>query len=450
MYHAQDAPPSHATNINLAGITWVDLVFPFFLFAMGAAFPLALGRRLDKGMTKLQGVGMLGRRYILLGAFAILQPHFNPSGIGAKPDTWAWLGALAGFALYFPTLARLPEAWPAARRAAIRMAGWAGVVVLLAVLSWYSSSHGGKAFSLDRGNIILIVLTNMAFFGGVVWLFTRGNLMARLLVLLAFVALRATKQQEGNWVAVGLHAHARAVDLCAALPEVPVHRDPRHDRGRPDRRLECAAGGTMTRRARGDGPTRAPWRWRCSWRATSCGTSWRWRRAGWWPCVVVNAAVCAAGFALTAGARSSTEKLLRALFVWGVYWLAVGLVFEPLEGGIKKSNATMSYHFVTAGLAFFALVAFTVITDVLRRPRWVSLLVDNGQNPMIAYVAAGNLVIPILALTHLNGALEAITPGPWPGFARALFITLLGALAAEAVHASRDILAHMKRAARAW
>src|SRR5689334_13936563 len=49
MYHAQVPPPNHEFNPLLPGITWVDLVFPFFLFSMGAAFPLALARRMDEG-----------------------------------------------------------------------------------------------------------------------------------------------------------------------------------------------------------------------------------------------------------------------------------------------------------------------------------------------------------------------------------------------------------------
>ncbi|MBP1593213.1 MAG: hypothetical protein H6Q12_231, partial [Bacteroidetes bacterium] len=32
MYHAQEQPPTHVFNPDLPGITWVDLVFPFFLF----------------------------------------------------------------------------------------------------------------------------------------------------------------------------------------------------------------------------------------------------------------------------------------------------------------------------------------------------------------------------------------------------------------------------------
>ena len=47
MYHAQEPPPTHAYQPDLAGLTWVDLVFPFFLFAMGAAFPFSLRRKYE-------------------------------------------------------------------------------------------------------------------------------------------------------------------------------------------------------------------------------------------------------------------------------------------------------------------------------------------------------------------------------------------------------------------
>ena len=40
--------------------------------------------------------------------------------------------------------------------------------------------------------------------------------------------------------------------------------------------------------------------------------------------------------------------------------------------------------------------------DVFRRKRWVQLLVENGQNPMIAYAGINNLVIPLLALTTVD------------------------------------------------
>ena len=51
MFHAQTPPPTYAFNPEVAGITWVDLVFPFFLFPLGAALPFAMRKRLENGMS---------------------------------------------------------------------------------------------------------------------------------------------------------------------------------------------------------------------------------------------------------------------------------------------------------------------------------------------------------------------------------------------------------------
>ena len=51
MYHAQVGPRSNfAFDPSFYGITWVDLVFPFFLFAMGAAFPFSIGNKLENSV----------------------------------------------------------------------------------------------------------------------------------------------------------------------------------------------------------------------------------------------------------------------------------------------------------------------------------------------------------------------------------------------------------------
>ena len=47
MYHAQVPPPKHIFDGTIPGISWGDLVFPYFLFAMGAAIPLALHSRME-------------------------------------------------------------------------------------------------------------------------------------------------------------------------------------------------------------------------------------------------------------------------------------------------------------------------------------------------------------------------------------------------------------------
>jgi len=145
--------------------------------------------------------------------------------------------------------------------------------------------------------------------------------------------------------------------------------------------------------------------------------------------VVVCLALFALGGWMMRHPKGENEKFLSRLYGWGVFWLLLGLFFEPYEGGIKKDPAVMSYYFVTTGLAIFLLIAFAVIGDIRGRRRWLGLLAANGQNPMIAYIGASNLVLPLFALTHLNKVYDLLTPTPWTGFLGGCFVTLLVALA---------------------
>ncbi len=111
MYHAQMPPPQHVFNPNLPGITWVDLVFPFFLFALGAAIPIALGRRLQRGAGTRNLVLHIFERTFLLAFFAIYIQHIRPNILDPQQGTGSWLLALLGFLLLFSIFTRLPTRW---------------------------------------------------------------------------------------------------------------------------------------------------------------------------------------------------------------------------------------------------------------------------------------------------------------------------------------------------
>ena len=102
MSHAQTPPPDHVFNPLLPGITWVDLVFPFFLFAMGAAFPFSIRKRAEKGDSKLKLVYEAVKRGIQLTFFAIFIQHFYPYMLSSPQDMRAWLLAILCFAVLFP------------------------------------------------------------------------------------------------------------------------------------------------------------------------------------------------------------------------------------------------------------------------------------------------------------------------------------------------------------
>src|SRR5580698_1707486 len=78
MYHAQEPPPAHEWIGTLPGITWVDLVFPFFLFSMGAAFPLALSKRMENNAPPWKLSWFILERGFLLGFFALFVMAIRP------------------------------------------------------------------------------------------------------------------------------------------------------------------------------------------------------------------------------------------------------------------------------------------------------------------------------------------------------------------------------------
>ena len=89
---------------------------------------------------------------------------------------------------------------------------------------------------------------------------------------------------------------------------------------------------------------------------------------------------------------------------------------------------TFAWFFQGCGLAIFVLVTLIILMEVLRRPRWVQLLVDAGQNPMMAYVALGMVVVPVLGLTTIEQAIDAANLSPWLAFGWSGVLTLLVAL----------------------
>lgn len=142
-------------------------------------------------------------------------------------------------------------------------------------------------------------------------------------------------------------------------------------------------------------------------------------QARWlWQTTAALSAICLVAALLSKKANSLREQMVRSFILWGIYWLVVGLIFEPYEGGIKKDHPTLSYYLVTTGLAFFLLAAFTILIEMLNKRSWLQVLIDNGQNPMVAYVGVANAIRPVLGLTgverlpHHGHALAWLSPRP--------------------------------------
>ena len=109
MFHCQTPPPDYAFNPDVPGITWVDLVFPFFLFTMGAAFPLAMRKRLENGVSKWEVAGSLFKRWLTLTIFALLLGNAYSTWQSTRPAFQEGLFDVALWGVMFMSLVRLDK-----------------------------------------------------------------------------------------------------------------------------------------------------------------------------------------------------------------------------------------------------------------------------------------------------------------------------------------------------
>lgn len=412
MYHAQVPPPAHVFNGALPGITWVDLVFPFFLFAMGAAIPLAMQARLDRNEPRLKIAVDILWRGALLAFLAIYFKHITPSVMSAKPGWAEHLLSLIGFLLLFPMLVRVPATWSHTARIALRVCGWLGAAAVLMLFR----AQDGSGFSVKRSDIIILVLANVSITGAFIWWMTRDRGDLRLAVLAFLLALRLTQNLPGlgqwlwnispvPWLGTVYFQQylfiiipgtiAGDVLLRALRSGVPA--PPPHTR----MRVLALVGVAMTI-------------------AMLVGLKGRWVTEA----VSIAIALSCIAWWCTRDPVNDQEALLRTLIGWGIFWLLLGLAFEPFEGGIRKDRATMSYYFVTSGLALFALVSLTIAISFRNSTRGFGLAIATGQNPLVAYAGVQSLLVPLLALTGAGAMIERFTTAPWLGALRGGVYTL--------------------------
>ena len=186
LFHAQLPPPSFVFDASVAGITWVDLVFPFFLFSMGAAFPLSLGRRLDRGDPPRRIVVSILKRGLLLAFFAVALGNtglWTLDAVLQRPVVSA-LVTMTVWGAFFAMFVRIPGFIP-------RQNGWlnAGGIAVLAVLMgvyrWL-----GVGVSVVRSDIIILILADVVVAGSLIWWLTRRNLWLRMGIVALIAALK--------------------------------------------------------------------------------------------------------------------------------------------------------------------------------------------------------------------------------------------------------------------
>ena len=430
MYHAQVPPPDHEFDPTIFGITWVDLIFPFFLFSMGAAIPLSLGRQHAKGVTLGRLTWKTVERFLKLTFFAIFIIHAFPFMMAYESD-WLHYGVpIVAFVLLCLMLTPDPFSLGGRRADALKWGAWAAAIALM-LLQPYA---GGKMFSLSDSDIIMLILANVSLTGSLIYLFTIGRPLYRLALLPFVAALFMAAHTDGSWAAHLTHTTLLPWLYNPAYQEYLLIIIPGTVAGewiadwlRSHRTAQKAAEGAQTATANGC----APYPLSAPWLVAAIAFA----------LIATNVALLLGrhlitNFALTCLLTAATAWLLhrstdssapfwRRLCNGGTYMLLLGLCLEAYEGGIRKDDVTLSYLFVTCGLAFFALLLLTIVCDHYHVRAVSAPLEAVGKNPMVAYVSSSMVVIPVLVLTHVYPLFEAMSTNPQTGFLRGIILTAL-------------------------
>ena len=513
MYHAQVPPPDHVFDPTIYGITWVDIIFPFFLFSMGAAIPLSLGRQHAKGESIMKLTWKTVQRWVKLTFFAIFIIHAFPFMLGYEQEWMCY--AMPIFFFILLCLMFMPNPFGLSPYKA-RAITWSAYLVAVGFMLLQPYA-GGAPFRLTDSDCIMLILANVSLTGSIIYLLTIGHPLRRLALLPFLVALFMAAHTANSWPALLIHTSwlpwlylpayqeylliiipgtvagewiaqwletMKANDTSKGLvesyqkkseavlengnplkggreavlenwnkvknDEKAVLENENKVRTRSEemkekenalalpvallslalivvnvvllfgRHLVANLVATMVLTAL------TAWLLRSRRKAGTTGVEAAKQRAA-----SRDASSQEAAKQEVYNQKSSSAPASPTLHFWqrlssaGAYLLLLGLCLESYEGGIRKDDVTLSYLFVTCGLAFYALLLLTVVCDHWH-VRWLCAPLEMvGKNPMVAYVSASMVIIPVLILTHIYPYIDALSSQPLTGFLKGVLLTAL-------------------------
>ena len=528
MYHAQVPPPDHVFDPTIYGITWVDIIFPFFLFSMGAAIPLSLGRQHAKGESIMKLTWKTVQRWVKLTFFAIFIIHAFPFMLGYEQEWMRY--AMPIFFFILLCLMFMPNPFGLSPYKA-RAITWSAYLVAVGFMLLQPYA-GGAPFRLTDSDCIMLILANVSLTGSIIYLLTIGHPLRRLALLPFLVALFMAAHTANSWPALLIHTSwlpwlylpAYQVYLLIIIPgtvagewiaqwlekmkandtskglvenyqkkneavledgnplkggrgavlengngvkndEKVVLENENKVRTRSEemkdkenalalpvallslalivvnvvllfgRHLVANLVATMVLTAL------TAWLLRSRREAGTTGVEAAKQRAASRDASSQNAAKQEVSNREASSQEAAKQEVYNqkcssipaspTLHFWqrlssaGAYLLLLGLCLESYEGGIRKDDVTLSYLFVTCGLAFYALLLLTVVCDHWH-VRWLCAPLEMvGKNPMVAYVSASMVIIPVLILTHIYPYIDALSSQPLTGFLKGVLLTAL-------------------------
>ena len=418
MYHIQNPPPDHKFDMSVSGISWVDLVFPIFIFCMGVAIPLAGRVKISASQgNNITGSYLKGvvERFIMLWLFSYIYVFLNFStaqGWGAQ------LATVAGFMAIFPLYYNFGKNAVKQKVITSRVVG----LVLIIAMIIFGHFTFGEEISINRSGIIIFLLAFLYLFGALIWYFTRDNLRMRLLVFILILAFTAITIPLGiqpklyaiesiRWFFNAEYIYFLLILIPATYIGDLIYKRLSSDEQTGDKNHQLQ--NNMTR----------------------AGLSL-------YPVIIV--AILSAMFTLYKGYHIA--NLMLSAF-WGavIYYLSkmrgakyekeslmalllfvAGSVFLLAEGAITKSPCTISYCFITVAISIYLLILTDRISELIPGSHLTRIFAGAGANPLMSYITFGSFVMPLFKLTGFIFIYKAAYPDgyPWIGVLRAALAVL--------------------------
>ncbi|MFM8711720.1 MAG: DUF5009 domain-containing protein, partial [Sphingomonadales bacterium] len=412
MYHAQVPPPLHQFDPTLPGITWVDLVFPFFLFSMGAAFPLALRGAIEQHRPALHLWKLATQRFFLLAFFALFSQHLKAWVISSEPGVKEQCLSLLAFALLFGIFYRGFFGLAGRYQKWIRGGCFVLALFLLARLPF----HKGAGFDLYKSDIILMVLANMAFVGLLLYYFTAHRPLLRVLILpmVAAIILSAREPADNpvkaffyfnqiagfkfDWLYKFYFLKYLFIVIPGTLAGEWMLTDSWREPLKARPVMQWVYGSTVVLLLMG-------FLYLLLYRQQPASL----QGVSIWILFFLSTVLLYFVF------RNTSQRSVKDMMRTGWILLFIGLLLEPYEGGIKKDPSTFSYYLVCSGFAFLLLPLFRFLSAQVMGSYLLAPLIDIGKNPMLAYVAGSLLVLPVLSLTGIKVYWDELIHSPWQG-----------------------------------
>ncbi len=369
MYHIQTPPPSHQFDPSISGISWVDMVFPIFIFCMGVAIPIANRRKMNSPNFNREFLIATFKRFLMLWLFSYLYVITNFSTI----NQWsAQLLTLFGFMGLFLLYLIIPKNVGSKGRLFIRVLSVV-IIVVSVTLGYYLFD---RAVTIHRSGIIIFLLAFLYLFGALIWFYTKSSLKNRLIIWIGLILLAAVtmpfeiQQYLYSLKEIRWFFNLESLYFLIILVPATVLGD----------RLFVKLNGEESRKVSRGGVLKE-----------------------WY--------------------LNNRLELVSAFVL-----MSIGILFYFYEGSISKSPCTISFCFVSLSISLLLLL----IIDALYRERYfnnwiVKLFAGAGANPLLSYVAFGNFVIPFFKLTGFIYIYNELYPQdmPWIGVLRAAIFVLL-------------------------